>query len=283
MALAVSTDMLVSGRHFRSDADATGVGHKSLAVNLSDLAAMGARPRWATLSLALPSADEHWVGKFMGGWLALADAHDVDLIGGDTTRGPLTICVQIMGEVAPDAALLRSAARAGDDLWVSGYLGDAALALAATRGDIELAPTHRDLAEARLDRPQPRVPLGLALSGIAHGCIDISDGLVADVGHVAERSGVRAVIEWERVPLSPEASALREHPVVRQAALGGGDDYELAFTAEIARRDDIEALSVRLGLPLTRVGRIEVGAGVTVIDRSGRTMDLAEAGFDHFG
>lgn len=283
MALAVSTDMLVSGRHFRDDADAGGVGHKSLAVNLSDLAAMGARPRWATLSLALPSADERWVGDFMAGLLALADAHDVDLIGGDTTRGPLTICIQIMGEVAPDGALLRSGARAGDDLWVSGCVGDAALALAAARGEIELAPEHRALCDARLDRPQPRVGLGLALSGIARGCIDVSDGLVADVGHVAERSGVAAVIEWETVPLSPGAQALRQHPAMQRAALGGGDDYELAFTAASARRDDIEALSVRLGLPLTRVGRIEAGAGVTVIDGAGRGLNLAEAGFDHFG
>jgi len=283
MALAVSTDMLVSGRHFLEDADAAGVGHKSLAVNLSDMAAMGACPRWFTLSLALPAGDERWIEAFMEGLLALADAHDVDLIGGDTTRGPLAICIQIMGEVEPGAALLRSGARVGDDLWVSGSVGDAALALASGRGEIELSPAHRALAQARLDRPQPRVALGLALAGIAHGCIDVSDGLVADVAHVAKRSGAAAVIDWARVPLSAEATALRENPTVRQAALGGGDDYELAFTAAAGRRDDIEALSARLNLALSRVGRIEAGTGVTVIDAAGRAMELAEAGYDHFG
>jgi thiamine-monophosphate kinase len=280
--LAVSTDLLVCGRHFREDADAAGIGHKSLAVNLSDMAAMGARPRWFTLSLALPAVDERWVGDFIGGLLALADAHEIDLIGGDTTRGPLAICIQIMGEVEPGTALLRSRARAGDDLWVSGTLGDAALALAEARGDIELAPAQRALARARLDRPQPRVALGLALTGLAHACIDVSDGLVADVGHVAARSGVGAVIEWDRVPLSSETSGLRDHPAMQQAALGGGDDYELAFTAAVARRADVGGLSVRLGLALTRLGRIEAGAGVRVVDGSGRPMVLAEAGFDHF-
>jgi thiamine-monophosphate kinase len=282
-ALAVSTDMLVSGRHFRGDADAAGVGHKSLAVNLSDMAAMGACPRWFTLSLALPAGDERWIEAFMEGLLALADSHDVDLIGGDTTRGPLAICIQIMGEVEPGAALLRSGARVGDDLWVSGSVGDAAVALLAARGEIRLTPAHRTRAEARLDRPQPRVALGLALVGIAHGCIDVSDGLVADVGHVAERSGVAAVIDWARVPLSAEASALRDHPAMRQAALSGGDDYELAFTAASDQRDNIDALSARLGLALTRVGRIEAGSGVTVVDATGRALELAEAGYDHFG
>ena len=283
MALAVSTDMLVAGRHFRADAAASGVGHKSMAVNLSDMAAMGARPRWATLSLALPSADERWVGAFMDGLLALADANDVVLIGGDTTRGPLAICIQIMGEVESGLALLRSAAQTGDDVWVSGTLGDAALAVAADNGEIELEPAHRALAQLRLHRPQPRVALGAALVGLAHACIDISDGLVADVGHIAERSAVAIELAWERVPLSPDAQRRRDSPAVRRAALSGGDDYELAFTAPVAHRIQIEAVAARVGVAVTRVGEVAAGAGVTVLDRQHRRVDLSERGFDHFG
>lgn len=282
-ALAVSTDMLVSGRHFFVDADAAGVGHKSLAVNLSDMAAMGALPRWVTLSVALPDADEAWVGAFMQGFLALADEHDVDLIGGDTTRGPLTICVQVMGEVPADAALRRDAASPGDDLWVSGTVGDAALALAAHRGEITLDAAQRTLVRTRLDRPTPRVALGCALAGHAKACIDVSDGLVADVGHICERSGVRASVDWARVPLSAAASSMRDQPVVRRAALSGGDDYELAFTALPDARDEIEAVGARVGVPVTRIGRMEAGQGVQVQDESGREIELAGGGFDHFG
>jgi thiamine-monophosphate kinase len=282
-ALAVSTDMLVSGRHFFVDADAVGVGHKSLAVNLSDMAAMGALPRWVTLSVALPDVDEAWVGAFMQGFLALADEHDVDLIGGDTTRGPLTICVQVMGEVPADDALRRDAASPGDDLWVSGTVGDAALALAAHRGEIALDAAQRTRVRTRLDRPTPRVALGRALAGHAKACIDISDGLVADVGHICERSGVRAAVDWARVPLSAVASSRRDQPVVRRAALSGGDDYELAFTALPDARDEIEAVGARVGVPVTRIGRMEAGQGVQVQDESGREIELAGGGFDHFG
>lgn len=281
--LAVSTDMLVVGRHFLADADPGGVGHKSLAVNLSDLAAMGALPRWATLSLALPDADERWVGSFMSGFLELAAQHDVDLIGGDTTRGPLTICVQIMGEIAVGAALRRDAAGPGDDLWVSGTVGDAALALAARRGEIALSPAQRTCADARLDRPAPRVALGRALVGKARACIDVSDGLVADVGHIAERSGVRAVIDWSCVPLSTMASALRDDLVMRRAALSGGDDYELAFTAPPDARGAILAAGERTGVAVTRIGQVEAGAGVQVQDGGGRAVEMVGAGFDHFG
>lgn len=282
-ALAVSTDMLVVGRHFLADADAVGVGHKSLAVNLSDMAAMGALPRWVTLSLALPDADERWVGAFMSGFLELAALHDVDLIGGDTTRGPLTICVQIMGEIAVGMALRRDTAVPGDDLWVSGTVGDAALALAAQRGDIVLGRAQRTCADARLDRPTPRVALGRALVGKASACIDVSDGLVADVGHIAERSGVRAVIDWSRVPLSAAASPLRDDPVMRRAALSGGDDYELAFTAPPGMRGAIEAAGARTGVAVTCIGQVEAGAGVQVQDGGGRAVEMVEAGFDHFG
>jgi thiamine-monophosphate kinase len=282
MQLAVSTDMLVGGRHFFADADAYGVGWKSLAVNLSDLAAMGARARWVTLSLALPEADESWIGAFMRGFLELADAFDVDLIGGDTTRGPLNVCVQILGEVPPGQALLRSGAQPGDEVWVSGTVGDAALALAHLRGEIELRTQESDYVRARLDRPTPRIGLGNALRGLASSAIDVSDGLVADAGHLAERSKARLVIEWPAIPLSPAAQRYRDQPLVQRCALTGGDDYELCFTAAASRHGQIVDLAVRLGLPLTRVGRVEPGSGVAVLDGAGQPVAHAERGFDHF-
>lgn len=282
MDLAVSTDALVSGRHFFEDADPHGVGHKSMAVNLSDMAAMGARPRWATLSLTIPAADERWLGAFAEGFLALGRDYDVDLIGGDTTRGPLAICVQLLGEVEHAKALRRAGARPGDDLWVSGDVGDAALALAHMRGEFELHAGDRDYAMQRLNLPQPRVAVGRGLIGLASSCIDVSDGLVADVGHLAESSGVGVVIEWDSVPLSAVGNRYRDDPLVQRAALAGGDDYELAFSAPPNRRDDIGAVAGRTGVALTRIGRVERGSGVTVIDRTGRPIVLTEAGFDHF-
>jgi len=282
MELVVSTDMLVAGRHFFADAQPYGVGYKALAVNLSDMAAMGAVPRWATLSLALPAADEVWIEAFARGFLDLAKAFDVDLIGGDTTRGPLNICVQIMGEAPAGKALRRSGARPGDDVWVSGSLGDAALALAHLRGEAQLYPAQREAVLARLDRPQPRVALGQALVGIASSAIDVSDGLVADLGHIAQRSGVKAVIESARLPLSAALQSGREPALVQRCALSGGDDYELCFTADPARRADLLDVESRLGLQLTRVGHVEPGAGVVVLDASGTTMEIERAGFDHF-
>ncbi len=282
MELAVSTDVLVAGRHFLDSAEPYDVGYKSMAANLSDMAAMGARPRWATLSLTLPAADARWLEQFAHGFLHLARAHDVDLIGGDTTRGPLAICVQIMGEVAPGKALRRSGARPGDQLWVSGNLGDAALALCCLRGEFELHAQERAYAMKRLNQPQPRVALGQGLVGLATSAIDVSDGLVADVGHVAEASGVRAVIDWESVPLSMAAARYREHPLVQSCALAGGDDYELAFTAPSNLSTALELLEGRVGVALTRVGRIEPGTGVMVLDRAGKPLTLPETGFDHF-
>ncbi len=283
MQLVVSTDMLVGGRHFLEDAEARGVGHKSLAVNLSDLAAMGATPRWVTLSLALPSADETWIAAFAGGFLDLARAHDVDLVGGDTTRGPLNICVQIMGEVHAGAALLRSGARPGDAVWVSGSIGDAAIGLAMLRGELRADPADSGSCIARLERPQPRVALGRALSGIASAAIDISDGLVADLGHITERSRVRAVIDWECVPVCAWAAGRRGEPGVRDRVLAGGDDYELCFTVAPDRRADLLAISSRIGVVLTEIGRIEAGEGVEVRDRSGAPVTPVQRGFDHFG
>jgi thiamine-monophosphate kinase len=253
-----------------------------MAVNLSDMAAMGARPRWATLSIALPEADEAWIGGFMDGLLALARRHDTDLVGGDTTRGPLTVCIQVMGEVAPERALLRSGARPGDDVWVSGALGDAALALAALQGRARLDTGVMAAALRCLERPEPRVALGLALGGIACACIDVSDGLVADVGHVAARSGVAIRIDWSRVPLGAAAVAGRNDPLVRACALSGGDDYELAFCAPPARRLAVESAGAAAGVPVTRIGVVEPGDGVRVVDEGGAPVQLEAAGFDHF-
>ena len=282
MELVVSTDMLVGGRHFFADADPYGIGYKSLAVNLSDIAAMGARPRWVTLSVAFPNADEQWIGRFAQGFLDLAREHDVDLIGGDTTRGPLNICVQIMGEAPAGAALRRAGAQPGDEVWVSGEVGDAALALAHVRGDFKLQAKALDYAMRRLDHPSPRLALGEGLRGIATSAIDVSDGLVADAGHLAEQSRVRIVIEWESVPLSDVAQRYRSHPLMRECALAGGDDYELCFTAPAARHAALIGLSGALGVALSAIGRVETGQGVSVVDASGNPIRLERQGFDHF-
>jgi thiamine-monophosphate kinase len=284
--LAVSTDMLVEGRHFLRGADPRLLGHKALAVNLSDMAAMGATPRWATLSLALPRADARWLRGFTAGFMALARAHDVDLIGGDTTRGPLNICVQIMGEVPAGQALRRDGAHAGDDIWVSGTLGDAALALAALDGRIRIPPREFAQLERRLNRPSPRVALGEALRGLAHGVIDVSDGLIADLGHICAASQVAAMVELARVPASAVMRRHLDHPAATAARLGGGDDYELCFSAPPSARASVERTGARLELAVTRVGRIiprRARARVTVLDAAGRPLRLPSLGFDHFG
>jgi thiamine-monophosphate kinase len=285
--LAISADMLVEGRHFFRGADPEALGHKTLAVNLSDLAAMGATPRWATLALALPRADARWLAAFARGFMRLARAHDVDLIGGDTTRGPLNLCVQIMGEVPATKALRRDGARAGDDVWVSGTLGDAALAVAARNRQIRLSKQQLAIASRRLDRPVPRVALGLALRGVARSAIDISDGLLSDLGHICERSGVSAAIELDTLPRSAAMRAHAEDDVARSALLSGGDDYELCFTAPPARRAAVLRAGARTRLQVTRVGRIvhaPAGAiGVAVIDGEGLPLRVTQRGFNHFG
>jgi thiamine-monophosphate kinase len=258
------------------------VGWKSLAVNLSDMAAMGAQPRWATLSVALPRADERWIDSFMRGFLDLARKFDVDLVGGDTTRGPLNICVQILGEVPPGLALRRSGACPGDEVWVSGALGDAALALAHLRGELALEGEALERVCERLDRPSPRVALGKALRGLASSAIDVSDGLLADAGHIAERSGVQLTLHWPAVPLSAVARRIRDEPLLQRFALASGDDYELCFTAPPSRHADVSELTGRLGLPLTPIGTVEQGSGVTLVDATGRELALQEKGFDHF-
>ena len=263
--LAVSTDLLLEGRHFRAGADARKLGHKALAVNLSDMAAMGAAPRWVTLALALPSADEAWLAAFARGFFALAERFGIELIGGDTTRGPLAICVTILGEVPRGLALYRAGALPGDDIWVSGELGGAALGL---------AQPGNTAAAQRLDEPEPRVELGERLRGIASAAIDVSDGFAQDLGHILERSGVGAVVEYERLPKFPGAQ--------RAQVLAGGDDYELVFTARQDKRAEIEPLSKELGLALTRVGSMQKGEPVLRVFGKDGAPIAPGRGFDHF-
>lgn len=277
--LAVSTDMLVSGTHFSPDADPFMLGHKTLAVNLSDMAAMGAIPRWATLAISLPKADEEWLQQFSAGFFALANNHGVELVGGDTTRGPLNLCVTIMGEVPRGKALRRDGAKPGNDIWVSGRLGQAALGLAYLQGKLKLHDQVRDDCLAALHQPQPRIALGLALRGIANSAIDISDGLLADLGHILECSKVGAELEAELLPIVDEGV---EKDIAQHSALSGGDDYELCFTAPAAERDRLAALSGQLELPLTRIGRIRAQQGWIVHSGDGSEMKIGKDGYDHF-
>jgi len=280
MQLAVSTDMLVEGRHFLSTVPPDRLGHKALAVNLSDLAACGAEPLAFTLALALPRIDEAFLEGFARGLFALADAHGIDLIGGDTTAGPLNIAITVFGEVPAGQALLRSGARAGDALWVSGTPGDARLALEAFRGSLSLAGDDFEHVRRAMEQPQPRVALGLALRGLATAAIDVSDGLLGDLGHVLARSQVGARVQLDALPRS---AVLARQPldVQRQCLLHGGDDYELLFTAPPARDADVLAAGRASGVRVSRIGRIEAETGLRVFDGA---TPLAEAarGFDHF-
>jgi thiamine-monophosphate kinase len=283
MELVVSTDMLVAGTHFFLRDEPRSIGYKALAVNLSDLAAMGAIPRWATLSLALPKADGKWLQRFAKGFMDLAMKHDVDLIGGDTTRGPLNICVQIVGEVTRGKALRRDGAKPGDDIWVSGYLGDAALGLAHLQKRLRLETRELRFCLAALHAPQPRVTLGKALLGVADAAIDISDGLLADLGHILERSGVGATIEYELLPQSRVMQKYSAHKAARKALLAGGDDYELCFTVPAGHRADVMKLARQLRLPLTRIGAIRRDRGLVLLDAAGKHMQTGSRGYDHFG
>jgi thiamine-monophosphate kinase len=289
MQLAVSSDMLVEGRHFFPDVDPSTLGHKALAVNLSDLAACGAQPLAFTLALALPRVDETWLAPFSRGLLSLADAHGCELVGGDTTQGPLNICITVFGEVPRGQALLRSGARAGDDLYVSGTLGDARLALEALRGDTAL-PAHLLIAaRIRLEQPSPRVALGTALRGVASAAIDVSDGLLGDLGHILRASGVGARIDTAATmnliaihPLLTGATGLFSSEKLLNCVLAGGDDYELAFTAPIAKREAVRLASLQTGTPVTRIGQIEAEAGVRLVDADGAPVHGAFGSFDHF-
>jgi thiamine-monophosphate kinase len=283
MMLAVSTDMLLAGRHFFADADPGKLGHKALAVNLSDLAAMGADPRWATLAIALPDADEKWVAAFAAGFFRLADRWELELIGGDTSRGALTVAVTVIGEVPPGLALRRDAALAGDDIWLSGATGEAALALAHLKGRVKLEGATLEACLARLHAPEPRLELGGRLRGLARSAIDVSDGLLADLTHILEASGVGAEISLDALPRARAIAECRDTALAADCLLSGGDDYELVFTVPPFKRPEIEALARELGLPLARIGVLVPGEPrATVRDKAGRLVPVARTGFDHF-
>ena len=284
MQLAVSSDMLVEGRHFLSTVDPRTLGHKALAVNLSDLAACGAKPLAFTLALALPAADPAWLAPFSEGLLALADAHGCELVGGDTTRGPLNICITVFGELPRGQALLRSGARAGDDIYVSGTLGDARLALEAFRGTLALPAEVFTAARARMEQPTPRVALGQALRGVATAAVDVSDGLLGDLGHVLAASNLGARIEAEAARgLLGWADASLSPAQVLDLVLAGGDDYELVFTAPPSARGGIKSASVQAATRVTRIGSTEALAGVRVVGADGSVLDGRYTSFDHFG
>ena len=303
--IAISSDMLVEGRHFLSTVDPAALGHKALAVNLSDLAACGAKPLAFTLALSLPEANEAWLAAFSHGLFALADEHGCELVGGDTTRGPLTICITVFGEVptinGTTQALLRSGAQAGDDIYVSGTLGDARLALEVFRGNITMSEEAFAHARLRMERPTPRVALGIALRGIATSAIDLSDGLLGDLGHILQRSHVGATVEVEK------AIKLVANKIYNTRAIGqfnqnlsqnsdfdpkythigyiltAGDDYELAFTAPPAARAAVLAASAQAETPVTRIGRIDAQTGLRLVDANGAPVENRWSSFDHFG
>jgi thiamine-monophosphate kinase len=285
MQWAVSCDMLVEGRHFLSTVRPERLGHKALAVNLSDLAACGARPVAFTLALALPRVDEAFLAGLAQGLFDLADVHGIGLVGGDTTAGPLNLCITVFGEVPPGQALRRDGARPGDALWVShplhGGLGDARLALEVFRGHASLGAADFEAVRLAMEQPQPRVALGLALRGLASAAIDLSDGLVGDLGHVLRRSGVGAAIDLASLPIGP---VLARQPQQQQwkCALGGGDDYELLFTAPAAAAAAVQAAAQAAAVGVRCIGRITSAPGLQLLDAQGRVVPLQMQGFDHF-
>jgi len=276
--LVVCVDTLVSGVHFPAETPAEAIGYKVLAVNLSDLAAMGATPAWATLALTLPEADESWVQAFSTGFHRLASQYALDLVGGDTTRGPLSVTVQVMGLVPRGQALRRSGARTGEGLYVTGTLGDAALGLRhwAQRGQ---GDSHTDWLVERLTHPSPRIEAGLALRGQARCAIDISDGLLADLGHVLEASGVGATLELSELPLSEAFRAIGGDSPDWDLALSGGDDYELLFTLP---EGVAGLLRTCVPTPFTRIGTIDAESGLRVLDSDGKPFELPKPGYQHF-
>ncbi len=281
MQLAVSSDMLIEGRHFLSTVAPERLGHKALAVNLSDLAACGARPLAFTLALAMPRAEPDFLAPFAQGLLALADAQACELVGGDTTQGPLAVCITVFGEVPAGQALLRSGTRAGDDVYVSGSVGDARLALEVLRGQLSLPGEAFESVRQAMELPTPRVALGLALRGIATSAIDISDGLLGDLGHILRASRVGAVVEVDAVPRSAVARA-QSATWQRLCTLAGGDDYELLFTAAPARAAEVAAAGVAGGCAVTCIGRVEAQAGLRLVDAEGAAVADTFVAFDHF-
>ena len=284
MQLAVSSDMLVEGRHFLSTVDPEKLGHKALAVNLSDLAACGAKPLAFTLALAMQQADAQWLEPFSRGLLALADAHGCELVGGDTTRGPLNICITVFGEVPQGQAILRSGAKPGDDIYVSGNVGDARVALEAFRGTLSLPEEAFRVARARMEAPTPRVALGQSLRGIASAAIDVSDGLLGDLRHVLRASGVGASIETASCAGLMSAAPRAALPAQQQLdyVLAGGDDYELVFTAPASRGDAVMQASRETATPVTRIGRVDAEPGLRLLDARGRPFERGYGSFDHF-
>ena len=295
--LAISSDMLVEGRHFFADVDPFSLGHKALAVNLSDLAACGAKPLAFTLALALPRVDEAWLEAFSRGLLALADAHGCELVGGDTTQGPLNLCITVFGEVpvvnGKSQALLRSGAKAGDDIYVSGALGDARLALEVLRGTLSVPAPVLAAARLRLEQPSPRVALGLALRGIATAAIDVSDGLLGDLGHLLKQSGTGATVNTD---VAITLIATHAHhtgdnglfcPEIRPEqwlgwVLAGGDDYELLFTAPASARAGVAAAARSSQTAATRIGQIDSERGLRLVNGQGQAVPNTYASFDHF-
>jgi thiamine-monophosphate kinase len=284
--LAVTTDMLVAGTHFLPETNPKNLGWKALAVNISDLAAMGATPRWATLAGALPTVDEAWVAQFAEGFFACAAEYGVDVIGGDTTKGPLNVCITAIGEVEPGRALRRDGAQPGDQIWVSGRPGLASLGLAHLQNKVRLPEPWPRLCVGALEKPRPRVALGLALNGIASAAIDVSDGLLADLGHIAERSGCAAAVKLVQLPHLPKGDSydadLRR--IALECQLTGGDDYELCFTAPGSHSLAIAQIAATLELPLWNIGEMITGAtgNVTVFDPDSKPVEFSRKGYDHF-
>lgn len=281
MQIAVSSDMLVEGRHFLSTVAPERLAHKALAVNLSDLAACGARPFGFTLALALPRADPAFLAPFARGLFSLADAHGIALVGGDTTAGPLNLCITVFGEVPAGQALRRDGARAGDQLWVSGQLGDARLALEVFRGTLALPGDAFERVRGAMERPTPRVALGQALRGLATSAIDLSDGLLGDLAHVLRASSLGAVVEADAIPCSTILAAM-DAAWRRTCTLHGGDDYELLFSAPPDRADAVRAAASAAGVPVTRIGHLVATPGLRVLDAAGAALAVEATGFDHF-
>jgi thiamine-monophosphate kinase len=285
--LAISTDMLVEGRHFFADIDPHALGHKALAVNLSDLAAMGAKPQGFTLAFSLPRADETWLAAFSDGLFEIAERFQCELIGGDTTSGPLNLCITVFGSVPAHVALRRDAAKPGDDIWVSGTLGDARAGLGVQRNEWHADAGDAATFQRALERPEPRIALGLELRGLAHAALDISDGLAGDLLHILERSQMNATVNADALPRSDALRRLSPD-VQRRCTVAGGDDYELCFTAPVDARASIEKVGEKLGVPVTRIGTIsaqESAAAAPVIawrDAAGNPLTLTLQGFDHF-
>jgi thiamine-monophosphate kinase len=286
MQLAVTTDMLVAGTHFFPDTNPRNLGWKALAVNLSDLAAMGAKPRWVTLAGALPAVDEAWIAQFAEGFFACAAEFGVDVVGGDTTRGPLNVCITAMGEVVPGQALRRDGAKAGDQIWVSGRPGLASLGLAQLQGKIQLPEPWPRLCVGALEKPRPRVALGQALVGIARAAIDVSDGLLADLGHIAERSGCAAEVKLVQLPHLPKGDSYNAElrAMALDCQLAGGDDYELVFTAPAEQHLAIGKIAAELELQLWCIGEMVAGpaGSVSVLDPDDKPVEFDHRGFDHF-